>query len=79
MDAVVASGCHGLILALDLFLFFVMFEIVLVPMYFLIGGWGYDQRVYAATKFFLYTMAGSAFMLVGIIATVSLHSAILVS
>jgi NADH-quinone oxidoreductase subunit M len=49
-----------------------MFEIVLVPMYFLIGGWGYDQRVYAATKFFLYTMAGSAFMLVGIIATVSL-------
>jgi NADH-quinone oxidoreductase subunit M len=41
-------------------------------MYFLIGGWGYDQRIYAATKFFLYTMAGSAFMLVGIIATVAL-------
>jgi NADH-quinone oxidoreductase subunit M len=49
-----------------------MFEIVLVPMYFLIGGWGYDQRVYAATKFFLYTMGGSAFMLIGIIATVAL-------
>jgi len=42
---------------------------VLVPMYFLIGGWGYENRVYAATKFFLYTMVGSAFMLVGIIAT----------
>ena len=45
------------------------FEIVLVPMYFLIGGWGYDDRVYAAIKFFLFTMVGSAFMLVGIIAT----------
>ncbi|MBM3806181.1 MAG: NADH-quinone oxidoreductase subunit M [Actinobacteria bacterium] len=66
------AGVMGSFMALDLFLFFVMFEIVLVPMYFLIGGWGYDQRVYAATKFFLYTMAGSAFMLVGIIATVSL-------
>jgi NADH-quinone oxidoreductase subunit M len=66
------AGVMGSFLALDLFLFFVMFEIVLVPMYFLIGGWGYDQRIYAATKFFLYTMAGSAFMLVGIIATVAL-------
>ena len=66
------AGVMGSFLALDLFLFFVMFEIVLIPMYFLIGGWGYDQRVYAATKFFLYTMTGSAFMLVGIIATVSL-------
>ena len=63
------AGVMGSFLSLDLFLFFVFFEIVLVPMYFLIGGWGYDQRVYAATKFFLYTMAGSAFMLVGIIAT----------
>ncbi|MGA1346429.1 MAG: complex I subunit 4 family protein, partial [Ilumatobacteraceae bacterium] len=56
--------------SLDLFLFFVFFEIVLVPMYFLIGGWGYEGRVYAATKFFLYTMVGSAFMLVSILATV---------
>lgn len=63
------AGVMGSFLSLDLFLFFVFFEIVLVPMYFLIGGWGYDKRVYAATKFFLYTMAGSAFMLVGIIAT----------
>jgi NADH-quinone oxidoreductase subunit M len=63
------AGMMGSFLALDLFVFFVFFEIVLVPMYFLIGGWGYDKRIYAATKFFLYTMVGSAFMLVGIIAT----------
>jgi NADH-quinone oxidoreductase subunit M len=64
------AGVMGSFLSLDLFLFFVFFEIVLVPMYFLVGGWGYDNRVYAATKFFIYTMFGSAFMLVGIIATV---------
>jgi NADH-quinone oxidoreductase subunit M len=63
------AGMLGAFLSLDLFLFFVFFEIVLVPMYFLIGGWGYDNRVYAATKFFVFTMFGSAFMLVGTIAT----------
>jgi len=63
------AGMLGSFLSLDLFVFFVFFEIVLVPMYFLIGGWGYENRVYAATKFFLYTMVGSAFMLVGVIAT----------
>ncbi len=63
------AGVMGSFLSLDLFLFFVFFEIVLVPMYFLIGGWGYDNRQYAALKFFLFTMFGSAFMLVGIIAT----------
>ena len=68
------AGCIGVFLALDLFLFFVLFEIVLVPMYFLIGGWGYADRRYAATKFFLYTMFGSAFMLVGIVATAVLHA-----
>ena len=66
------AGVMGSFLSLDLFLFFIFFEIVLVPMYFLIGGWGYDKRVYAATKFFLYTMFGSAFMLVGIIATAAI-------
>ena len=60
------AGVLGTFLALDLFLFFVFFEIVLVPMYFLIGGWGHGDRVYAAVKFFLFTMVGSAFMLVGI-------------
>jgi NADH-quinone oxidoreductase subunit M len=66
------AGMMGSFLSLDLFVFFIFFEIVLVPMYFLIGGWGYDNRVYAATKFFLFTMFGSAFMLVGILATVLL-------
>jgi NADH-quinone oxidoreductase subunit M len=54
-------------------MFFVMFEIVLVPMYFLIGGWGYGNRVYAALKFFLFTMFGSALMLVGIVSVAFLH------
>jgi NADH-quinone oxidoreductase subunit M len=67
------AGCLGVFVALDLFMFFVMFEIVLVPMYFLIGGWGYANRVYAALKFFLFTMFGSALMLVGIVATAYLH------
>ena len=66
------AGMMGSFLSLDLFLFFVFFEIVLVPMYFLIGGWGYEGRIYAATKFFLYTMVGSAFMLVGIVTTAML-------
>ncbi len=61
------AGCIGAFSALDLFLFFIFFEIVLVPMYFLIGGWGYNRRVYAALKFFLFTMFGSALMLVGIV------------
>ena len=60
------AGSMGAFLALDLLLFFLFFEVVLVPMYFLIGGWGHGNRVYAATKFFLYTMAASALMLVGI-------------
>ena len=68
------AGLLGSFLSLDLFLFFIFFEIVLVPMYFLIGGWGYGERVYAALKFFLFTMAGSAFMLVGILATVFLYA-----
>ncbi len=68
------AGVMGTFLSLDLFVFFIFFEIVLVPMYFLIGGWGYENRVYAATKFFLFTMFGSAFMLVGLIATVALAS-----
>jgi NADH-quinone oxidoreductase subunit M len=66
------AGSMGVFIALDLFVFFVFFEIVLVPMYFLIGRWGHGNRIYAATKFFLYTMAGSALMLVGILAVVIL-------
>jgi NADH-quinone oxidoreductase subunit M len=67
------AGCLGVFVALDLFVFFVMFEIVLVPMYFLIGGWGYANRVYAALKFFLFTAFGSALMLVGIVSLAYLH------
>ena len=68
------AGCLGSFLALDLFLFFLCFEITLVPMYFIIGGWGYDNRVYASIKFFLYTLFGSAFMLVGMLALVFLSA-----
>jgi NADH-quinone oxidoreductase subunit M len=71
---VLEAGCIGAFLALDLFLFFIFFEIVLVPMYFLISGWGYSERKYAATKFFLYTMFGSAFMLVGTVSLAFLHA-----
>ena len=62
------AGLIGVFLALDLILFFIFFEVVLVPMYFLIAGWGHENRRYAATKFFLFTMAGSAFLFVGILA-----------
>ncbi|MXW94953.1 MAG: NADH-quinone oxidoreductase subunit M, partial [Acidimicrobiaceae bacterium] len=71
---VLEAGCLGTFLALDLVMFFVFFEIVLVPMYFLIGGWGHGRRAYAAIKFFLFTMFGSALMLVAIVALAFLHS-----
>ncbi len=60
-------GVIGVFLALDLFLFFLFWEVMLIPMALLIGIWGHERRVYAAVKFILYTMAGSIFMLVGII------------
>ena len=64
---VLETAVLGSFVALDLLLFFVFFEAMLVPMYLMIGGWGGERRVYAAVKFFLYTMAGSAFLLVGIL------------
>ncbi|MDW3220120.1 MAG: NADH-quinone oxidoreductase subunit M [Acidimicrobiales bacterium] len=72
---VLEAGCMGVFLALDLFAFFVFFEIVLIPMYFLIGQWGHGERAYAATKFFIYTMFGSALMLVGILSLAFLNEA----
>jgi len=60
-------GLVGVFLAQDLFLFYVFWEVSLVPMYFLIGIWGHERRIYAAVKFFLYTMAGSVLMLAAII------------
>ena len=62
------TGMLGVFCALDLFLFFVFWEAMLIPMYFLIGIWGGERRIYATVKFVLYTMAGSALMLVGILA-----------
>jgi NADH-quinone oxidoreductase subunit M len=60
-------GMNGVFLALDLVLFYVFWEFTLVPMYFLIGVWGGERRIYAAVKFFLFTMAGSILMLVAIL------------
>ena len=62
------AGMMGVFLSLDFFLFYIFWEVVLLPMYFLIGMWGGPQRHYAAIKFFLYTLFGSVFMLLGMIA-----------
>jgi NADH-quinone oxidoreductase subunit M len=61
-------GMNGVFVALDFVLFYVFWELVLVPMFFLIGMWGGKRREYASIKFFIYTLAGSVFMLIGIIA-----------
>ncbi len=61
------TGMIGVFVSLDLFLFFLFWEAMLIPMYFLIGVWGHERRVYAAIKFILYTMVGSALMLIGIL------------
>jgi NADH-quinone oxidoreductase subunit M len=64
---VLTAGMLGVFMALDLFLFYVMWEVMLVPMYFIIGIWGGDRRIYASIKFFLYTMIGSMLMLAAIV------------
>ncbi len=69
------AGLIGAFLALDLFLFFVFFEAMLIPMYFIIGIWGAERRIYAAVKFFIYTAFGSALMLAAIIGLALTHSA----
>ena len=61
------SAMIGVFLSLDMFLFYVFWDAMLIPMYFLIGVWGGERRIYAAVKFFLYTMAGSVLMLVAIL------------
>jgi NADH-quinone oxidoreductase subunit M len=66
----------GVFLAVDLFLFYIFWELVLIPMYFLIGVWGSDRRIYSAIKFFLFTFAGSVLMLVAIIALYFHHYAV---
>jgi NADH-quinone oxidoreductase subunit M len=67
---VLLTGLVGVFIALDLFVFYIFFEVMLIPMYFIIGIWGGANRLYAAIKFFIYTMAGSLLMLVAIIAMV---------
>src|SRR3954464_3867681 len=64
---VLTTGMLGVFMALDLFLFYVMWEVMLVPMYFIVGIWGGDRRIYASLKFFIYTMVGSLLMLVAIV------------
>lgn len=67
------TGVVGVFLAMDMFLFYLFWEVMLVPMYFLIGVWGGERRIYAAIKFVVYTMIGSLLMLVAIIALYLLH------
>ena len=65
---ILETGMLGVFMSLDFILFYVFWEVMLVPMYFLIGIWGSDRRLYSAIKFFLYTLVGSVLMLLGIIA-----------
>jgi len=69
------TGMVGTFVAIDLFLFYVFWEVMLIPMYFLIGVWGGPRRIYAALKFLLYTMVGSLLMLVAILYLAYLHNA----
>jgi NADH-quinone oxidoreductase subunit M len=67
------AACLGSFVSLDLILFFFFFELTLVPAYFIISGWGFARRAYAAVKFFVYTFLGSAFLLVGILVLAFVH------
>ena len=69
----VLAGITGVFLAEDLFVFYLFWELMLVPMYFLIGIWGHERRIYAATKFFLFTQLSGLLMLVAIISLAVLH------
>ena len=67
------TGILGVFVSMDLFLFYVFWEVMLIPMYFLIGIWGGENRIYAAIKFFLYTIFGSLLMLVAILVLYFYH------
>src|SRR5215212_9199336 len=75
MVLLLESAMLGVFVSIDLFLFYVFWDAMLIPMYFLIGIWGYDRRIYAAVKFILYTMAGSVLMLLAILGVAYLSSA----
>ena len=70
------TGMIGAFVALDFLLFFLFWEVMLVPMYFLIGIWGSDNRLYSAIKFFLFTLVGSVIMLLGILAVYFYHHSV---
>src|SRR5260370_7812753 len=69
----VLAGIARVFLAVDLFVFYLFWELMLVPMYFLIGIWGHEQRIYPPTKFFLFTQLSGLLMLVAIISLPVLH------
>jgi len=73
MMLILQTGMLGVFISLDFFLFYVFWEVMLVPMYFLIGVWGGPRKLYAAIKFFLYTLLGSVLMLLGILALYFYH------
>jgi NADH-quinone oxidoreductase subunit M len=73
---ILQTGMIGVFVSLDTFLFYVFWEVMLIPMYFLIGIWGGPRRIYASVKFFLFTLFGSVLMLVGIIALYVHHAAV---
>ena len=73
---ILETGMLGVFVSLDLFLFYVFWEAMLIPMYFIIGVWGGTERIYAAVKFVLYTMAGSVLMLVAILALYYQHGGV---
>ncbi len=73
---VLETGILGVFVSLDLFMFYVFWEVMLVPMYFIIGMWGGENRIYAAVKFFLYTLVGSLLMLVAILVLYFYHAGV---
>src|SRR6202023_3553513 len=73
MFLLLQTGMLGVFMSLDFFLFYVFWELVLVPMYFIIGVWGGPRKLYAATKFFLYTLSGSVLMLLGLLSLYFKH------
>lgn len=73
---ILEAAMVGVFVALDFFLFYIFWEAMLIPMYLIIGVWGGDRRIYAAVKFFLYTLAGSVFMMLAIIALYFKHGSI---
>jgi NADH-quinone oxidoreductase subunit M len=70
------TGMIGVFVSLDFFLFYIFWEVMLVPMYFIIGIWGGSRKIYAAVKFFIYTFLGSVLMLLGMLALYLYHGSV---